>query len=218
MAHLGIAVSETLSEYDKARSSSSAAYDTALLLRPEWVFQVAYEVELFAQSLRNTEAQVPCLDGFFTSLPMAERELEHQLLSELRCRLASLCHQHVRTRAERARQLLIQEYWKPWTLAGLARAVGCNRTTLQEEFRTLTRTSVHRFLVRYRVSVAKQLLAGSDLKISCIGQEVGYRSHSAFARHFKSVTGSTLTTYRVNRKGLVAGQERIPVERAPINR
>ena len=103
------------------------------------------------------------------------------------------------TRAERARQLLVQNYQRPWTLAGLARAVGCNRTTLQEEFRLLTRTSVHRFLVRHRVSVAKQLLAGSDLKVSRVAQEVGYRSASAFARHFKMLTGSTLLTYRIRR-------------------
>ena len=102
-------------------------------------------------------------------------------------------------RAERARQLLEQNYQRPWTLAGLARAVGCNRTTLQEEFRMLTRTSVHRFLVRHRVSVAQQLLAGSDLKVSRVAQEVGYRSASAFARHFKILTGSTLLTYRTRR-------------------
>lgn len=207
MANLAIAGSEALSELEKARSSSSAGYETALLLRPKWVFHVAYEVELFVQSLSDTEAEPPCLDGFFTSLPVAERELEHQLLCELRCRLASLCHRQVRTRAERVRQLLVQEYQKPWTIDGLARAVGCNRTTLQEEFRRLTRTSVHRFLVRRRVSVAQELLTGSDLKISCIGSEVGYRSHSAFARHFKSVTGSTLTTYRVNRSHPAAVQE-----------
>jgi AraC-like DNA-binding protein len=108
-------------------------------------------------------------------------------------------HEQGPTRAERARQLLVQNYQRPWTLAGLARAVGCNRTTLQVEFRLLTRTSVHRFLVRHRVSVAKQLLAGSDLKVSRIAQEVGYRSGSAFARHFKMLTGSTLLTYRIRR-------------------
>jgi AraC-like DNA-binding protein len=190
--------------------------DTALLLRPEWVFEVAREVERFVQSLRNEG--VPSLDRFFASLPVPERELEDQLLHELRCRLASLTHQHACTRAERARQLLIQEYRKPWTLAGLARAVGCNRTTLQEEFRSLTRTSVHVFLVRHRVAVAKRLLIGSDLKVSRVAEEVGYRSHSAFARHFKSVTGSTLTTYRGRRNGSAAARERLPVERAPIIR
>jgi AraC-like DNA-binding protein len=112
-------------------------------------------------------------------------------------RLATTPAAHPRTRAEHARQLLVRDYQRPWTLAALARAVGCNRTTLQEEFRTLTRTSVHRFLVRRRVSVAQQLLIRSNLKVSRIAQEVGYRSPSAFARHFKIVTGLTLMMYRL---------------------
>jgi AraC-like DNA-binding protein len=191
--------------------------NTALFLRPEWAFQVAREVERFVRSLRAGGARPPYLDGFLTSLPVPERELEHQLIQALRQRLAGLAQPYSGSPAERARQLLVEEYQQPWTLEGLARAVGCNRTTLQEAFRSLTRTSVHRFLVRHRVSIAKQLLTGSDLKVSSIAQEVGYRSHSAFARHFKSLTGSTLTTYRVTRNGS-ADRERVPVKRAPLAR
>lgn len=174
----------------------SVANNNALLLRPEWAFHVAHAVELFVRSLPEETDQSRYIDRFFTSLPVPEGEFEHQLLQELRQRLARLAHQYASTPAERARQLLVNEYQQPWTLEGLARAVGCNRTTLQEAFRSLTRTSVHRFLVQRRVSVAKQLLTGSDLKVSSIAQEVGYRSVSAFARHFKSLTGSTLMTYR----------------------
>jgi AraC-like DNA-binding protein len=65
---------------------------------------------------------------------------------------------------------------------------------------------------------AQQLLTESDLKISCIGQEVGYRSHSAFARHFKSVTGSTLTMYRGSRNDSTAVRVRLSAERASIDR
>jgi len=174
--------------------------DTALLLRPDWAFHVAHAVERFVRTLRDDGGEPPYLDRFLTTLPVPERELEHQLLQELRQRLANLAHQYANTPAERARQLLLDKYQQPWTLDGHARAVGRNRTTLQEAFRRLTRTSVHRFLVQRRVSVAKQLLAGSDLKVSRIAQEVGYRSHSAFARHFKSLTGSTLMTYRQTKR------------------
>jgi AraC-like DNA-binding protein len=190
----------------------------AFLLRPKWVFQIAREVERFVQSLRDEAAKPRSLDLFFASLPVPERELERQLLHELHSRLTPLTHERVTTRAELARQLLIQEYRKPWTLVSLARAVGCNRTTLQEEFRMLTLTSVHKFLVQHRVSVARQLLTGSDLKVTRIAQEVGYRSHSAFARHFKNETGSTLTTYRMGRNASAAGRARLPVKRAPIPR
>jgi AraC-like DNA-binding protein len=79
--------------------------------------------------------------------------------------------------------------------------VGCNRTTLQQEFRKLTGTTVHRFVVQRRVEAAAELLATTLLKVSCVSGEVGYRSHSAFARHFKSIVGVTPVRYRSVRHG-----------------
>lgn len=188
-----------------------------MFLRPEWVFRVASEVEIFIDTLRDGRTPAESVDRFLRSLPVPEGEFEHQLVEELRRRLLSLSPRCLHTPAERARQILTSQYQKPWRLRDLAREVGCNRTTLQEGFRRLTRTSVHQFLVRQRVSVAQHLLAESDLKISRIALEVGYRSHSALARHFKNVTGTTLTTYR-RRKNGSAVREPIPVKRAPLTR
>ena len=161
------------------------------------MLQIAREVDTFVRSLAGARAEPLRLNRFFTSLPLPERDLERQFLTDLRDRLF---YSHglaaKRTRAERARQLIVAEYRRGWTLAELARTVGCNRTTLQEEFQKLTGTTVHRFLVRRRVAVAERLLEDANLKISCISLEVGYRSHSAFARHFKTITGLTLTKYR----------------------
>ena len=77
--------------------------------------------------------------------------------------------------------------------------MGCNRTTLQEEFHDLTGTTVHRFLVRRRVSVAAQLLDAAAAKVLCVSLEVGYQSYSAFFRHFKRITGDTLASYHASR-------------------
>jgi AraC-like DNA-binding protein len=199
----------------KDTEKASPVGDAApLLLRPDWVFSVACEVDLFIQSLMGEAPRTISIGGFFDSLPAPERQMERQLLRELRERIANLPRERDTTRAERARQLIVQDYQKPWTLADVAREIGCNRTTLQEEFRSLTRTSFHKFLVRHRVSIAQQLLATSDLKASCIAREVGYKSNSAFARHFKSITGFTLTTYRLRHGGSPAYREQIPAERA----
>ena len=40
----------------------------------------------------------------------------------------------------------------------------------------MTGTSVHRFLVGRRVREAQRLLVVSDVKTSCMSQEVGFRS------------------------------------------
>src|SRR4029453_14122288 len=160
------------------------------LLRPEWVLQIAGAVEGFVRSLAGAAAESSHLERFFTSLPPPTLDRERWILRDIHDRLALSRGLIGRsTRAEHARQLLLDEYRKPWTLALLAQAVGCNRTTLQQEFHCLTRTTVHQFLVQRRVSAATWLLRESDLKVSRISQEVGYRSHSAFVRHFKRITG-----------------------------
>lgn len=188
------------------------------LLRPDWVFQIARAVEGFVRSLAGVAAESSRLERFFTSLPPPEFDLERWILRDIRDRLAlSRGLLGSRTRAEHARQLLLDQYREPWTLASLARAVGCNRTTLQQEFHTLTRTTVHQFLVQRRVLVGAQLLEESDLKISRVSQEVGYRSHSAFVRHFKRIRGVTLSSYRLSRRRRAAAvRDRVSVERAPF--
>jgi AraC-like DNA-binding protein len=187
-------------------------------LRPEWVFQVARELEAFARSEGAATSEPPGLEGFLSALPPPEAALERQLLDALRDALSRAPgRQGPPARAELARRLLAAEYRRPWTLAELARAAGCNRTTLQEEFQRLTGTTVHRYLVQQRVSAARHLLRQSDLKVSCVAREVGYRSPGALARHFKSITGVTPTSYRVTPgHGSAADPGVVPVDRAPL--
>jgi AraC-like DNA-binding protein len=169
------------------------------LVRPEWVLEIALAMEAFVRSLEGAGVDASRLERFFRSLPPPERDLERWILHGLRDRLAFWRGSGRRSPAEHARQLLFDDYREPWTLAALARAVGCNRTTLQTEFQRLTETTVHQFLVRRRVAVAVRLLEDSDLKVSRVSREVGYRSHSAFVRHFKRITGVTLGAYRGSR-------------------
>ena len=158
---------------------SPRCMDVSVLLRPEWVSRVARDVDAFRTLFGSDSRDTGCVDRFLTSLPPAECAVERQILSDLRQRL-TLVHATVSgTPAERARRLLNDDYRQRWTLAdSSARRVGCNRTTLQEEFHDLTGTTVHRFLVRRRVSVAAQLLDAAAVKVSCVSLEVGYQSYS----------------------------------------
>jgi AraC-like DNA-binding protein len=147
--------------------------------------------------MNRAPAAVAEIECFFSTLPPPKGEMERRVLTELHDGLASTRSAGSRpTPSECARQLLIDHYCKPWTLSDLAKAVGSNRTTLQEQFQLLTHTTVHQFLVQRRVSVAQQLLKQSDIKVSCVAHEVGYLSQSAFARHFKRITGVSPRAYR----------------------
>jgi AraC-like DNA-binding protein len=187
----------------------------SLLIRPDWVLRIAQAVNAFATSLSAGGASPEAVAAFVAALPGPTSELERAFFANLRdglCASHGLAGRYVR--GERARLLLCTDYRSPWTLPSLARAVGCNRTTLQQEFHHVTGTSVHRYLVQRRVHEAQRLLTVSDLKTSRVSHEVGFRSASAFGRHFKRITGVTLSSYRATAARPVAVRAQVPAERA----
>jgi AraC-like DNA-binding protein len=198
------------------------AIDPHPLLRPDWVLHIARAVNAFATSLPPGGASPEAVAAFVAALPGPTSELERAFFANLRdglCASNGLAGRYVR--GERARMLLCTDYRSPWTLPALARAVGCNRTTLQQEFHHVTGTSVHRYLVERRVHEARRLLMASDVKTSRVSQEVGFRSASAFGRHFKRITGVTLSSYRSGAAAAaapVAGRAQVPAERARQSR
>ena len=192
---------------------------TRQLLRPDWVLAIARAVNTFATALPDVGALPTVVDAFVSTLPPPRSELERRFFADLRDGLvASNGLSGRNARAEQARLLLISDYRTPWTLQSLARAVGCNRSTLQQEFHRVTGTSVHRFLVGRRVREAQRLLVVSDVKTSCVSQEVGFRSASAFGRHFKRITGVTLSAYRAATAAPSAVGDEVPAQRARLRR
>jgi AraC-like DNA-binding protein len=190
------------------------------LLRPDWVLTIAKAVNAFATALPDGGASPTVVDAFVSTLPPPHSDLEVRFFGDLRDGLvASHGLAGRNARAEQARLLLVSDYRTSWTLESLARAVGCNRTTLQEEFHRVTGTSVHRFLVGRRVREAQRLLVVSDVKASRVSHEVGFRSASAFGRHFKRLTGVTLSAYRAAAATTpIAVRDQVPAERARLRR
>ncbi|UWE12166.1 cupin domain-containing protein [Actinacidiphila bryophytorum] len=80
---------------------------------------------------------------------------------------------------------------EPWTIAGLARVAGVSRATLVRHFSAATGTGVADFLTRTRMTVAADLLTGTQLGLDDIALRVGYRSTSAFGKAFRAATGTT---------------------------
>jgi AraC family transcriptional regulator, activator of mtrCDE len=80
---------------------------------------------------------------------------------------------------------------RPWTIAGLARIAGVSRATLVRHFSAATGLSVAEFLTRTRMTIAADLLTGTERGLDDIAGAVGYRSASAFGKAFREATGST---------------------------
>jgi AraC family transcriptional regulator len=64
----------------------------------------------------------------------------------------------------------------------------------------LTGQSPYRYLIDQRVRRAKKLLLGTDQSIARIALEAGFASHSHFADHFRKLTGTTPSRYRIEQK------------------
>ena len=96
----------------------------------------------------------------------------------------------------RARSLLDDRCTEPWTVPGLARAVGLSTGHLAEAFSREIGVAPHRYLVERRVERATELLTGTDLPITAIAHELGFSSSSHFSRVFTSTVRVTPRTYR----------------------
>lgn len=196
---------------------------TRVLLRPDWVHDIAHRVESFTKKQTGPPPfPASLVRSFVETLPTPHSRLESWLLQQLTIELSLVqaspqlaCVSVALSNAagsqaalpeplsgrdamyaESALQLLTTRYCQPWTVELLAKRTGCNRTLLQQLFRKLTGVSIHKFLVRRRVVAACILLRTTDLKVGVVPSEVGYRSAAAFHRHFKKICGVTPRDYR----------------------
>ena len=83
-----------------------------------------------------------------------------------------------------------------WTVSDLAREAAISRSALAGRFTDLIGESPMRYLARWRVQLAKQMLRDGDSSIAEIAVRVGYESEAAFNRAFKRGTGSPPATWR----------------------
>jgi AraC-like DNA-binding protein len=88
-----------------------------------------------------------------------------------------------------------------WTLVELAREVAASRSVLAERFTQVVGIPPMQYLAQWRLQLAAEQLATSSLKVSAIGQRVGYESEAAFSRAFKRATGVSPAQWRAGQRG-----------------
>ncbi len=99
-------------------------------------------------------------------------------------------------RIARALALLHDAPERSWTAAGLARAVGMSRSGFYTRFTELVAESPNRYLTRWRMRVAMDLLQRRDLSTLEVAERVGYSSEDAFSRAFRRTMGLTPSAWR----------------------
>lgn len=83
-----------------------------------------------------------------------------------------------------------------WTADALAREVNLSRSTFADHFTTLIGVPPMRYLLNWRMQVARQKLREANRTIAQIAFEVGYESEAAFTRAFRREFGLPPAAWR----------------------
>ena len=86
---------------------------------------------------------------------------------------------------------------RKWTVADLAAAGNVSVSLLDERFREVLGVPPIRYLTGWRMHVAMDLLASTDLGVAAIAHRVGYESEEAFSRAFKRGHGESPSVWRL---------------------
>jgi len=119
----------------------------------------------------------------------------HALLSELLISKAraEVPHDNPVTVAQ---SFVASHYAERLAIDDLARAANVSPSYLTRLFRQAVGTSPHDYVVRFRITQAKQLLAETDLPVSEVASRTGFSSTSNFSYRFSAVTGISPRSYR----------------------
>jgi AraC-like DNA-binding protein len=83
-----------------------------------------------------------------------------------------------------------------WSVTALAREATVSRSVLDARFRDVLGRSPIRYLTDWRMHLAEDLLATTDLSVSKVAHQVGYDAEEAFSRAFKRAHGSAPGAWR----------------------
>jgi AraC family transcriptional activator of mtrCDE len=89
----------------------------------------------------------------------------------------------------RALDLIRVDPFQPWTVDTLASRVGMGRASFAARFTNETGKTPMGTVTEERMSCAARLIESTDLRISEISAQIGYRSAAAFGRRFASQFG-----------------------------
>jgi AraC-like DNA-binding protein len=91
----------------------------------------------------------------------------------------------------------IREHYKePITNASIAQQFKYHPNHINRIFKKHMDTSLHNYVIHYRLKRAKELLVGTDLKIDVIARETGFMSPSYFSKYFRLTFGESPLEYR----------------------
>lgn len=95
-----------------------------------------------------------------------------------------------------------QDPQREWTLETLSTAAGVSRSAFCARFAELVGEPPYRYLTRWRMQRASEMLRRDDLAVKAIAGLVGFKDEAAFSKAFKRYLGVAPATFRRQRAKL----------------
>ncbi|MGL4965412.1 MAG: AraC family transcriptional regulator [Inquilinus sp.] len=105
-------------------------------------------------------------------------------------------------RISRAVAALHRDPAKPWLVEDMASIAGMSRSRFAELFLQIIGEPPLRYLQRWRLATASDLLRESNMPVAEIAHAIGYESEAAFSRAFKAMFGTTPRETRHGRSSM----------------
>lgn len=115
----------------------------------------------------------------------------------------SLAYSDYDSRVDEVYRYIEQNYKLDFSNGDIARSLGLHPYYLNKIFRQKTGTTIHQYLLNYRIKIAEQLLISTNDPIYQISENVGFHSTALFVKNFKIKKGMTPAKYRTLQKSLI---------------
>ena len=143
--------------------------------------------------LQRTFLKVAADESVETELDELLEHLVHRLVSRPSWRRSSDLEI-----ARRTQEYLAANYTARATLAQIGAAVGTSPFHLSRLFRTVTGTSIHRYLTNLRLREAVDRLQQGAADLTDLALDLGFSSHAHFTYAFRMEFGMTPSAYRAS--------------------
>jgi AraC-like DNA-binding protein len=95
----------------------------------------------------------------------------------------------------RAKDLIDREYAGQLDVPALARAAHASTAHFSRSFKRAFGETPHRYLLRRRIERAKELLRETEISVTEVSLEVGFRSLGSFSTGFRDLVGEPPSRY-----------------------
>lgn len=121
-----------------------------------------------------------------------------ELIARLRKRI-STPQRREHSYAQKAKNYIDANYYKPITVAGIAKELGLDRSYLSTVFKELTGQSPKEYIVDYRLGNAAELMTVYDFSPKQAAISCGYEDIFNFSKMFKRKYGMSPRDYKLSR-------------------